>query len=134
MSSPSSQPPPSQTPQPTSNTDPRTSHAPNQNQDQDQDQNHPDAPLPIEPYQDDPLREYEPRPIPADEEAEDSLAAAARPRKAWLAKLRVLWLRNKGMFLVLLAQMFGASMNVMTKVLEIRSSMHPFQVFPFQRL
>lgn len=32
------------------------------------------------------------------------------------------------MFLVLMAQMFGASMNVMTKVLEMYSSMHPFQV------
>lgn len=32
------------------------------------------------------------------------------------------------MILVLLAQMFGASMNVMTQVLEIHSSMHPFQV------
>jgi hypothetical protein len=37
-------------------------------------------------------------------------------------------LRNMGMFLVLLAQMFGASMNVMTQILEIHSSMHPFQV------
>jgi hypothetical protein len=37
-------------------------------------------------------------------------------------------LRNKGMALVLLAQMFGASMNVMTQILEIHSAMHPFQV------
>lgn len=106
-------------------------HPPDQHQDQYQDQDHhPDAPLPIEPYHDDPLLEYEPRPI-TDEEAEDAFAAAARPRKAWLARLRVFWLRNKGMFLVLLAQMFGASMNVMTQILEIHSSMHPFQVSHF---
>lgn len=37
------------------------------------------------------------------------------------------------MFLVLLAQMFGASMNVMTQILEIHSSMHPFQVCPVPR-
>ena len=92
------------------------------------DLDHPDAPLPIEVHRDDEqqsLVEYEPRPIEDDEEA---AAAAARPRRAWQASLRVFWLRNKGMFLVLLAQMFGASMNVMTKVLEMESSMHPFQV------
>jgi hypothetical protein len=82
---------------------------------------HPDAPLPIEPYHDD-LAEYEPRPIADD--YEDAQAEAARPRSKWA----FFWLRNKGMFLVLLAQMFGASMNVMTKVLEMYSSMHPFQV------
>lgn len=125
-----SQPPPPAQPPPISNNDPRISHPPGQ------DQNHPDAPLPIESYHDDPLRESEPRPISVeaedeDEEAEDALAAATRPRKAWLARLRVFWLRNKGMFLVLLAQMFGASMNVMTQILEIHSSMHPFQVFHF---
>lgn len=106
--------------------------------DQDPSHHHPDAPLPIQPYCDDsdsetevedPLRQYEPRPITADEE--DVLTAASRPRKAWVAKLRVFWLRNKGMVLVLLAQMFGASMNVMTQILEIHSSMHPFQVFTF---
>lgn len=98
------------------------------------DSDHPDAPLPIvQPYRDDPsqtpeyLVRYEPRPI--DEEDEEDVAAEqARPRKAWRARLRVFWLRNMGMFLVLLAQMFGASMNVMTQILEIHSSMHPFQV------
>jgi hypothetical protein len=62
------------------------------------------------------------------DEGEDVAAEMARPRKAWRARLRVFWLRNMGMFLVLLAQMFGASMNVMTQILEIHSSMHPFQV------
>ncbi|KAJ5489647.1 hypothetical protein N7539_004537 [Penicillium diatomitis] len=107
---------------------------------------HPDAPLrqasplsvpaPHQPYRDDPdetpdhLVRYEPRPIDdtADTDDRDLAAERARPRKAWRASLRIFWLRNMGMFLVLLAQMFGASMNVMTQILEIHSSMHPFQV------
>ncbi|CAG8123706.1 unnamed protein product [Penicillium olsonii] len=68
------------------------------------------------------LAQSEPRPI--DDDYEDDVTAASRPRRAW----QVLWLRNKGMALVLLAQMFGASMNVMTQILEIHSAMHPFQV------
>ncbi|KAJ5936938.1 hypothetical protein N7466_003388 [Penicillium verhagenii] len=93
------------------------------------DNDHPDAPLPTERYTDDETRslvEYEPYPIEDDES--DIAAAATRPRHATHAKLRIFWLRNKGMFLVLLAQMFGASMNVMTQLLEINSSMHPFQI------
>ncbi|KAJ5129272.1 uncharacterized protein N7515_005311 [Penicillium bovifimosum] len=67
------------------------------------------------------LTQSEPRPI---EDYEDSVAAASRPRHAW----QVWWLRNKGMVLVLMAQMFAASMNVMTQILEIHSAMHPFQI------
>ncbi|EPS31811.1 hypothetical protein PDE_06769 [Penicillium oxalicum 114-2] len=118
-----------------------------------QEAEHPDAPprqaspFPLassstsysQPYRDDPdetsdhLVRYEPRPIDEpegdDEEEQRGIAAErARPRKAWRASLRIFWLRNMGMFLVLLAQMFGASMNVMTQILEIHSSMHPFQV------
>lgn len=119
----------------------------------DPDQNHPDAPLPQpQPYRDDPetetdlesLTRYEPIPISSDENenenddeyneeyanAIDAAAESSRPRTKYAAKARIFWLRNKGMFLVLLAQMFGASMNVMTQVLEIHSSMHPFQVPP----
>lgn len=103
-------------PQPGSESPPRFS-----NETGIQSPEHPDAPLPIEPYHDDPLAEYEPRPITADEYEGYE---AVRPRSKWAT----FWLRNKGMFLVLLAQMFGASMNVMTKVLEMYSSMHPFQV------
>jgi hypothetical protein len=69
------------------------------------------------------LAQSEPRPIDEDD-SDDASVAASRPRHAW----QVLWLRNKGMALVLLAQMFGASMNVMTQILEIHSAMHPFQV------
>ncbi|KAJ5951375.1 Drug/metabolite transporter [Penicillium vulpinum] len=69
------------------------------------------------------LAQSEPRPI-EDDDAAEAIAAASRPRHAW----QVWWLRNKGMGLVLLAQAFAASMNVMTQVLEIHSSMHPFQI------
>jgi hypothetical protein len=45
---------------------------------------------------------------------------------------RELWVQGKGMILVMLAQFFGASMNVMTQVLEIKGrngkGFHPFQV------
>jgi hypothetical protein len=70
------------------------------------------------------LAESEPRPIDDENDEFDEYQAANRPRHAW----QILWLRNKGMALVLLAQMFGASMNVMTQILEIHSAMHPFQV------
>ncbi|CAI7655776.1 hypothetical protein PCG10_005961 [Penicillium crustosum] len=70
------------------------------------------------------LAQSEPRPIEDDEDDETIAIAASRPRHAW----QVWWLRNKGMGLVLLAQAFAASMNVMTQVLEIHSSMHPFQI------
>ncbi|CAG7964044.1 unnamed protein product [Penicillium nalgiovense] len=69
------------------------------------------------------LAQSDPIPIEDDDEA-IAIAAASRPRHAW----QVWWLRNKGMGLVLLAQAFAASMNVMTQVLEIHSSMHPFQI------
>lgn len=106
------------------------------------DQDHPDAPLPVGEQQQGceqqdhgeytyrctsdaeeqaPLADSEPRPI---DDQDDAAMAASRPLRAWHAS----WLRNKGMALVLLAQMFGASMNVMTQILEIHSAMHPFQV------
>ncbi|KAF7172006.1 hypothetical protein CNMCM5623_004252 [Aspergillus felis] len=39
-----------------------------------------------------------------------------------------IWLQGKGMILVTLAQFFGASMNVMTQILELDSGLHPFQI------
>jgi hypothetical protein len=43
-----------------------------------------------------------------------------------------LWLQSKGLILVLLAQFFGSTMNMMTRVLETNGShgkaMHPFHV------
>ncbi|KAJ5622855.1 hypothetical protein N7490_011460 [Penicillium lividum] len=92
------------------------------------DQDHPDAPLPIGSYHDETQSLIEYEPIPIEDDESEIAAAASRPHHASHAKLRIFWLRNKGMFLVLLAQMFGASMNVMTQLLEINSSMHPFQI------
>lgn len=50
----------------------------------------------------------------------------------WQERLAEIWVQSKGMVFVVLAQMFGASMNIMTQVLEVDGShgraMHPFQV------
>ncbi|KAK2818451.1 hypothetical protein FQN49_007887 [Arthroderma sp. PD_2] len=56
----------------------------------------------------------------------------AKPSR-WLLKLRQIWLQGKGMALVLLAQFFGASMNVMARVLE-RDGPHGKGMAPFQIL
>lgn len=51
---------------------------------------------------------------------------------AWRVRLHAAWLQSKGMAMVLLSQFFGASMNVMTQVLEVDGThgraMDPFQV------
>lgn len=51
---------------------------------------------------------------------------------SWRSRLPVFWLQNKGVFLVLLAQLFAAFMNVMTRLLERHGphgeGMHTFQV------
>ncbi|EAW07900.1 DMT family transporter [Aspergillus clavatus NRRL 1] len=39
-----------------------------------------------------------------------------------------IWLQSKGMILVMMAQFFGASMNVMTQILELQGGLDPFQV------
>ncbi|KAE8147016.1 hypothetical protein BDV25DRAFT_161370 [Aspergillus avenaceus] len=45
---------------------------------------------------------------------------------------RELWIQGKGMVLVMIAQFFGASMNVMTQILEVKGrdgkGFHPFQI------
>ena len=50
----------------------------------------------------------------------------------WQAKGHTFWVQGKGMILVLLSQLFGATMNVMTQYLEIDrpdgTGMDPFQV------
>lgn len=47
-------------------------------------------------------------------------------------RLRAFWLRNKGVLLVLLAQVFGSGMNVAARLMETDGrhgrGMHPFQV------
>jgi hypothetical protein len=50
----------------------------------------------------------------------------------WQARFRASWLRNAGLFYMLLAQVFGVMMNVTTRLLEIEGNkgkgLHPFQV------
>ncbi|EEH16571.1 hypothetical protein PABG_06658 [Paracoccidioides brasiliensis Pb03] len=56
----------------------------------------------------------------------------APPMQTWRHKLHHSWLMSKGMVLVMLAQFFGASMNVMTRTLQLDGKhgkgMHPFQI------
>ena len=53
------------------------------------------------------------------------------PSVIWKSKRAIFWDRNKGMALVLLAMLFGAMMNVTTRLLVTQGShgraMHPFQ-------
>ncbi|KAK6005565.1 hypothetical protein QM012_007207 [Aureobasidium pullulans] len=50
----------------------------------------------------------------------------------WQAKLHASWVRNAGLFYMLLAQVFGVMMNVTTRLLEIEGNkgkgLHPFQI------
>lgn len=63
-------------------------------------------------------------------------SASSHHQSSWWSSLRhssqELWLQGKGMIFVLGAQFFGATMNVMTQVLEIKGNngrgYHPFQV------
>ncbi|RHZ66245.1 DMT family transporter [Aspergillus thermomutatus] len=52
--------------------------------------------------------------------------------QSWLRAVyeegKEIWFQSKGMILVMLAQFFGASMNVMTQILELESGLHPFQI------
>lgn len=51
------------------------------------------------------------------------------PRKVRKGPWAMFWMRNKGMVMVLLSQLFGALMSVTTRLLETSGSgMHPFQV------
>lgn len=58
--------------------------------------------------------------------------ASASPRLTWRQRLVRAWLLGKGMLMVMAAQLFGASMNVMTRLLELDGphgkGMHPFEV------
>lgn len=55
----------------------------------------------------------------------------APPRTA-KGRLKAFWIRNKGLALVLIAQIFGTLMNVTTRLLEVEGNngkgMHPFQI------
>jgi len=54
------------------------------------------------------------------------------PRETWKHSKDEWWARNKGLVLVIFAQLFGALMSVTTRLLETDGShgtgMHPFQV------
>ncbi|KAI4199346.1 MAG: hypothetical protein LQ346_002583 [Caloplaca aetnensis] len=58
-----------------------------------------------------------------------SVSPAAAPSRSWRAKGIALWIANKGLLLVLVAQLFGALMNVTTRLLETSADhMNAFQV------
>ena len=56
----------------------------------------------------------------------------APPSQTWKEKLWQFWARNKGLALVVMAQLFGVMMNVTIRLLEMSGTsgpgMHPFQV------
>ncbi|KAH8697025.1 hypothetical protein BGW36DRAFT_427001 [Talaromyces proteolyticus] len=70
-----------------------------------------------------------PSPVPAEPTSE--LPSPRRRRSLRWIVLKA-WLHSKGMLMVILSQFFGASMNVMTQILERDGShgkaMHPFQI------
>ncbi|RAL09321.1 DMT family transporter [Aspergillus homomorphus CBS 101889] len=63
---------------------------------------------------------------------DDLTSTSSDHQTAWWSSLQELWVQGKGMILVLGAQFFGATMNVMTQVLEIKGNngkgYHPFQI------
>ena len=55
--------------------------------------------------------------------------ALAHEPNTWRDFCRNVWVRNQGLFLVLISQLFGALMNVITRLLELEGEgMHPFRV------
>ncbi|KAJ0424556.1 hypothetical protein BJY00DRAFT_308985 [Aspergillus carlsbadensis] len=66
----------------------------------------------------------------------DSLPESSGPAPSWTEKVlgnaTDFWLQGKGMILVMMSQFFGASMNVMTQVLELKGrdgkGFKPFQI------
>lgn len=67
----------------------------------------------------------------------DASPALPPTRKSWRTTLHASWIRNKGLALVLLAQIFGTLMNVTTRLLETEGNggqgMHPFHIL-FMRM
>ncbi|KAI9712548.1 MAG: hypothetical protein M1812_006857 [Candelaria pacifica] len=68
------------------------------------------------------------QPVPSQRHA--SLSPA--PLRSWRGTLEASWSRNRGLALVILSQLFGALMNVTTRLLETDGSdgegMHPMQI------
>jgi hypothetical protein len=49
--------------------------------------------------------------------------------RIWRVACKNFWIRNQGLFLVSISQLFGALMNVATRLLELEGEgLHPFQV------
>jgi len=72
------------------------------------------------------------RPFVSNDAAARLPSTSPAPRRGRRATLDALWIRNKGVVLVLLSQAFGSLMNVATRILETDGAhgkaMHPFQV------
>lgn len=55
--------------------------------------------------------------------------ALSHEPKTWKKSCKNFWVRNQGLLLVLISQLFGALMNVTTRLLELEGEgMHPFKV------
>jgi hypothetical protein len=73
------------------------------------------------------------RPLVSNDAAARLLSTSPAPlRRGRSGTLSALWIRNKGVVLVLVSQAFGSLMNVATRILETDGAhgkaMHPFQV------
>lgn len=56
-------------------------------------------------------------------------AQSPAPRQTWRSSLSFSWSRNRGLVLVATSQLFGALMNVTTRLLELEGDgMQPFQI------
>lgn len=88
------------------------------------------------PYRDDPAEESragEPVSSPAPPSPGPYLVSGSpRPKISWQQRVKHTWLQSKGLVMVMVAQFFGASMNVMTRILELEGphgkAMHPFEI------
>ena len=61
-----------------------------------------------------------------------SNSTSPAPARTWRDRSNLFWARNKGLALVILAQLFGSAMSLTTRLLETEGAhghaMHPFQV------
>jgi len=66
------------------------------------------------------------------EQAGRHASKSPAPPHSVAGKIKAFWTRNKGLALVLVAQIFGVLMNVTTRLLEVEGNngkgMHPFQI------
>ncbi len=71
-------------------------------------------------------------PLPTVSGATRLPSPVSAPPTKWKRRLQASWATNKGLALVILAQLFGVMMNVTTRLLEMDGihgpGMHPFQV------